>query len=201
MVKISNEIQSEKVGMALSKIKDQYVRNPVIVNIGISKYDHLDDLSSCQKDMDNFDDLWINVYGFDEDAIFDNEDEPRLTKDGFFDIIRQAKAKLDPPKKRKRRIRKTRSFSLMENDEKSTNKEEETKLHDGIIICFSGHGSIHSILTSEYDKKDEGEITIKEIQDEFTGNSISSRVKDCPRILILDACRGEEEAISIKKKT
>ena len=51
-------------------------------------------------------DLWINIYGFDEDAIFDNEDDERLTKDEFFGIIRDAKVKLEPPRRRKKKKKK-----------------------------------------------------------------------------------------------
>ena len=108
--------------MSQFKIEDQYITNPVIINIGIFKYDYHHQLSACSNDVKTMNNLWRNIYGYDHDAIFSNK-KPYLTQNDFWDIIRDAKEKL--------------------------NQNRGTK-YNSLIISMSCHGTVDMILTSEH---------------------------------------------------
>ena len=137
-------------------------------------------------------DLWINVYKYDKDAIIENgvddddEDEDEddndtkkeegyLSRDDFLSIVTETRVLFSPTKKEKKR-----------------RKEAGLSPYDSLIICYSGHGSLHGLLTSEYDGtslpngQNIGEIKIKEITDMFSGNDIN---------------RGSDNVVAVKRKT
>eukprot|EP00483_Globobulimina_turgida_P000296 UN00296 len=51
---------------------------------------------------------------------------------------------------------------------------------------------------TDYDKKGNGEIQVCDIQSFFSGGNVAKHLVDCPKVMILDACRGSIRAEAIE---
>eukprot|EP01084_Bolivina_argentea_P210515 358289_1 len=142
---------------------DIFIKNPVIVNIGVSKYKNCSPLDECGKDIDTMNKLWKNTYGYKH--VFDNKGKPDLKEEEFWNIMDSARAKF-------------------------ANKSNK---HDSIIISFSGHGDAENIYFNDYDGSN-GKVMISEMQKHVSKPNIRDKVlMKCPRIAIIDACRGQQD--------
>eukprot|EP01084_Bolivina_argentea_P153534 267712_1 len=93
------------------------VENPVIINIGVSQYDHdaLENVEGVIDDMNKMEDLF-HEFGFKK--IYDNKKQQYLEDCDFWDIARDARTELNSNKK-----------------------------YDGIIISFCGYSNNENLLT------------------------------------------------------
>eukprot|EP01084_Bolivina_argentea_P269418 457892_1 len=102
------------------------------------------------------------IYGYS--CVYDNLDRPNLTAEQFWEIMEQAKEEF----------------------------KNKCNNHDAIIISFSGHGGKDSIWFSDY-FGDEGKVNINEMQKFVSYPNIRDKtLRNCPRIAIIDACRGQD---------
>ena len=71
---------------------------------------------------------------------------------------------------------------------------------DSLIFMFSGHGTSECILSSDFNRNGLGEISITDIQQWFGGKNVRSYFLSCPKLVILDMCRGNMNVQTIKHK-
>eukprot|EP01084_Bolivina_argentea_P196110 336247_1 len=160
------------------------IKNPVVVSIGVSKYEKLSSLPGCKKDVQTILDLFVNKCGYNLHPDLHTDDQTKfgLKKEEILSIFNKAQKIII--------------------EDASENKEDNI---DGLIIAFSGHGGPGYIYGSDYDPKADidgkpcGKIGIVDIQQIFTLDEF----RVMPKIMIIDACRGgkgtDKDMISTSK--
>jgi len=144
-------------------------RNPLVLVIGISEYDELDNLKGVEKDVAAYEELWRNVYGYD--VIIDLE-KRHWTYDEIVDFIEVGRE------------------SLFDGAE---------LLYDAFIVVVCGHGLNEVILPSDYSKEgNPTTVAIRKLHGKVSG-FWSERVAQIPRLFVVDCCRGALRGGNVKR--
>eukprot|EP00485_Elphidium_margaritaceum_P019905 CAMPEP_0202727720 /NCGR_PEP_ID=MMETSP1385-20130828/185264_1 /ASSEMBLY_ACC=CAM_ASM_000861 /TAXON_ID=933848 /ORGANISM="Elphidium margaritaceum" /LENGTH=903 /DNA_ID=CAMNT_0049393963 /DNA_START=153 /DNA_END=2861 /DNA_ORIENTATION=- len=147
------------------------VRNALVLSVGVSEYKNMNTMPGVARDIENYRDLWKNVYNY---RVIPDEDD--------YD-------------KRKWFGKKYWTFEEIEefiNEKRKELFDRNDKLvYDALIITINGHGSKDGILPSDYDKNDDDNdlpVSYDYLQLQ-TGPRWKPALGEIPRIFILDACR------------
>ena len=152
-------IQRIKVG------NNTFISKPLIINIGVSEYEQLDNNEEFYDEMKKLNKLFIEKFNCTDEQIIDNEDEKEFETCDMWDVFRDARTELH-------------------------SKKQE---YDSLIISFTGYSKDNSLIFSDFNNDDDGEIFIKDIVKHFSGKNVSKKFQTAPRLLMINAWRGNDE--------
>ncbi|ETO19057.1 hypothetical protein RFI_18183 [Reticulomyxa filosa] len=144
-------------------------------------------------------------------AIWKNEGKKKLVKNALVVMIAISEYNETTPwpnlKNVKNCLKKEMKFTFVYNKSPKMNKEDveefldglafnyklrkNTNQYDGFIVILCGHGDDGNVLVTS----EGSSVSIDKIRSSFNCHEMES-LQDCPKIFIIDACRGRNKPIS-----
>ena len=174
--------KEETLSTLLNEAESSSLKNPFVIIIGIENYDNVENwpiLDGVSHDIKQMSHLWSKIFLYHNVEIISNAKD--YANSSNYNKNKMHNININNGKE----ILKNRQ-SLVDCLREMRSTINHNKSNDGLILCYSGHGTKTSIVLPNGHP-----VRLTDIYSIFDGKECV-HLRDKPKILVLDCCRGKD---------